>query len=159
MPVIEESLFRLPLKFSVNNIAISLSVLFYFLLSKFIFKTPIINFTSFFFLRLAVSLIFFVSIRFILNLRFYKQLEALWGKNYSIIYRSLCLFFAWVHITNYDYSIALIMLMPLITLPQFIISLYLSYIRLKYGFLHSVIFHSAVNAIPFVISVLKPESQ
>ena len=78
---------------------------------------------------------------------FRKFIAGKWNTYYrGIIYVS-ALVFALIHISNYEYSIMLLVLSPIIVMPQFVIGLFAGYLRVKYGFIWGFYLHSLHNLI------------
>ena len=54
-----------------------------------------------------------------------------------------------VHITNFEHSAALLVFTPLLVAPQFIVGLFIGYLRVKYGFIWGFYLHALHNLILF----------
>ena len=61
--------------------------------------------------------------------------------------------FAWVHALNFANALDNWYLAPLLTLPQFLIALGLSAVRLRYGFEYAVLLHGLNNAFGIVVAI------
>jgi hypothetical protein len=59
-----------------------------------------------------------------------------------------------LHITNYDLTTKIILLTPVLVLPQLIGGFDMSFVRMKYGFLTGLLFHCTNNFISFLPSAL-----
>lgn len=59
--------------------------------------------------------------------------------------------FALVHISNFELDPGRWFIAPLLVVPQFILALYLGYVRMKNGILYSIYVHALNNAIPIFI--------
>ncbi len=71
-----------------------------------------------------------------------------WVKYFHFFFYLSALIFAIVHIGNYtNTGLLFYMLAPLLVIPQFIIGISLGYIRLKLGFVWSILFHGLYNLI------------
>ena len=145
MPVIEELLFRFHLIF--RNKIISFVIPILFLLLSFIKYDYV-----------------FGAIGFILLLLFligYKKNETtdfkkLWYKKFKLIFYTTAFFFAFSHLANYDFSLNVLLLSPILILPQFIGGFLIGYLRVQIGFLWGLSLHIVTNAIlllPFIISL------
>ena len=80
-------------------------------------------------------------------------LKNLWSKNFKTILYLSAILFAYVHIFNYEYSTTILLLSPILIAPQFVIGLFLGYLRMKYNlvlgyFMHAI--HNAIFLIPFI---------
>lgn len=61
--------------------------------------------------------------------------------------------FGFVHVTNFHpLSLRVLLLTPFITLPQLIMGTLLGFVRMKYGIIYSMVFHSTINLIGFMLS-------
>jgi len=76
-----------------------------------------------------------------------------WFKQYRYIFYFSAIFFGFVHIFNYDYSIKMFLLIPLLTAPQIVMGVFLGYMRVRFGIFQSIILHTLHNAI-FVVPAL-----
>lgn len=83
-----------------------------------------------------------------------ERVRNFWFKNYSLFFYLFILAFGLVHINNYkDESINILLLSPILVLPQIIGGTVMAYIRMKlgffWGFLQHAIFNSALMVIAF----------
>ncbi|MCU0440807.1 MAG: CPBP family glutamic-type intramembrane protease [Bacteroidia bacterium] len=153
-PVIEELLFRLHLK-SVKG-----SYIFYLFIC-FVLAVLLINA---FFLRTQVAVALFVLLcvflfTILLTWPYLKQYQftciRFLLKYFHIHVWLSAVVFAMMHVTNYTlYSTTALLLSPLLVLPQLFAGLTLSYIRLKYGILSSIIMHGLHNGLLFTVMYL-----
>lgn len=152
-PLLEEVGCRLCLKYSSSNLTLMIGSWFFFVLG-YIVKTDG-NFTEngLFIFKIITSLLL-CSILF-LCLKKYEKFDSLirnfWLTYPKIILYTLVLWFAFSHILNYRWSPATLLLTPLLTLPQMLGGITLSYARLKYGVIHSIFLHSMSNLIGILI--------
>ena len=72
-----------------------------------------------------------------------------WRTYYKIIFYAAAFIFALVHITNFEHSAALLVFTPLLVAPQFIVGLFIGYLRVKYGFIWGFYLHALHNLILF----------
>lgn len=142
-PLIEEISYRLFLKFTPLNLALSFTFISYFVLSL-ATKTEyyIINFSSLYILLICVG-VFVISYLLIkkkkeIITQFYKN------KFRLILYFSILLF-AYSHLTNYPIKTTVLILSPILIIPQIISGILYSYIRLKLGFMLGVALHIISN--------------
>lgn len=136
-PILEEFTFRLPLLLKKNYIFISIS-----------------SFLLFFaFADLAVSICIFFIILFLFFSRKHWEyyIINLFSKHYKKYFYFMSIFFGALHILNFsEYTPNnLLFIAPLYVLPQFIMGLFLGYIRLKNGIIFSIIAHFLFNA-PYI---------
>jgi hypothetical protein len=150
-PVLEETVYRLPLKYSASALTIAFGFLFYYLLSKSL-GLSVFN-TSFYpFSRLAFTGLFALLLWLLLTTPSVGQyVQNAWTGNLKSIVYFFTIVFAWSHI--YMYHEDYFFLAPLLTLPQFILGLSCAYMRLNYGFWYGVTLHALYNSsllwIPF----------
>lgn len=79
--------------------------------------------------------------------RLYPVLENYWDKYFNYVVYFSAILFALVHIFNYEITRNVILLTPLLVLPQFVIGLMLAYFRVKFGLVWSVYFHALHNLV------------
>ncbi|WP_159467205.1 type II CAAX prenyl endopeptidase Rce1 family protein [Dyadobacter sp. 3J3] len=146
-PIVEELKFRLCLKYSKINFAAFSGIWLFYLLQKFvtgygIFGEP--NHTS---LAVGLSLILMAMVYSFLyeNRDINNRLEEFWQKYYKVIFYVSVVGFGLHHMTDFDLRFSTLLLIPIITLPQTSLGFLLGYVRLKYGFLHGILLHSAYN--------------
>lgn len=151
-PLIEETAFRLSLKFKPIYLSISATLLFFYIISKFYFKTGYINLDNQFLLRIALSIIVGVMI-YLVSKRFAKKLNAFWELNFKWIYYVSIILFGFVHITNFEMNTKNLMLIPILTLPQSVGGIFMGYIRIKYGFVFVCLFHVINNLFALSFSI------
>lgn len=81
-----------------------------------------------------------------------SKLVSLHRQSASFILWLSILAFAWVHALNFSDAVDNWYLAPLLTLPQLIIALSLSAVRLRYGFLYAVLLHGLNNAFGVLVA-------
>lgn len=151
-PLIEEMAFRLPLRFSPKNVGIGGAVLCYFFLNKIFPVTGNFDVENYFVLRISISIAFGIALFFIT--RPYRQkLSAFWKKHFRLILYVVCFTFAFLHIFNFDLTLKIILLTPILTFTQLIGGFTFSFVRMKYGFFYGLIFHILGNA-PVLLTVI-----
>ena len=75
------------------------------------------------------------------------SLKRWWKSWYKIIFYSVAILFAYVHLFNFELTTSVWVLSPFLVLPQFIAGLFLGYMRVKYGLIWSIFLHSMNNLI------------
>ena len=146
-PLLEELVFRLPLKPKISYIIFPIGYILYKLTGHSILNLNKSNFSEYF--SLFIYLILIPSILYPLISKF-KFIELI-KKNYTIYFYILAISFSLMHVLNFlPINPKLILLYPLFVLPQFIIGLGLGYIRNIYGLKYSWLLHSFINT-PFAI--------
>jgi membrane protease YdiL (CAAX protease family) len=146
-PLLEELIFRLPLRFSALNISLPLAFVVLFI--------NVGHAELQFVLAVAVGLL----VRYLLHHRVDRVTGHAFYANYIgwLFYGSTLLFGA-LHIFNFDaktYFVA-----PLIVMPQITAGIFLAFIRLRYGFWWSVLthgFHNFCLLFPLVLLTLGSE--
>lgn len=154
LPLLEELAFRLSLRFKPIYLPISLSVLAYYAVTKFVYQTNLTNTDDHFEIRILtaviVLLIFFILIT---QSKIKNRIHSFWKLNFKWIFYFLCISFAWMHILNYELNLKHLLLLPLITLPKLISAISYGYIRMHYGFIYSLGLHMCWNSIGFIMSL------
>ena len=140
-PVIEEVIFRLPLKPSKINLIVSLSFLCMLFMGGHISNIFYFNFN---FLYKFLSIFFVIVFVIFLNQSFLYKIENKW---YGLYFYFLCSTFALIHIENFYHVLPInfIYLSPLFVVPQFLLGCFAGYIRVKNGVLWSVFLHVLFN--------------
>ena len=141
-PFLEEGAFRLSLNRKRVNIAISLTLISFLLVSSFCFSRSIYC-TDHLLIRIGIALaagvcLFLLLGRFIQSCRF-KPYFWFWG-----------IFFGCVHLMNINYSNLLpldYLSLALYTVTHVIMGLVLGYVRMKNSFATSTLFHVLTNLI------------
>jgi hypothetical protein len=154
IPFIEELANRLYLIFKPINIAISISILFYSLIS-FINQSSFYEFNNFFYLKFAISVILGSIVYFILKTEKIKSIfEKIWLKYFKYIFYFSVLSFGLYHISKYSLTNCMYLLAPLLVIPQIISGIIWGYVRVKYGIFWSVLQHIIHNVcfyLPMII--------
>ena len=154
-PIAEEIGYRLSLLYSKRNISITIFFLSFFLYCKI---TSSFNYEidEHFKYKIIFSLIL-ALLSFILLLKrkdINNRLIFFWSNNHMAILLTSIFLFTFSHIFNFNISNKTLILMPIITFPQLIYAISLSYTRLKYGIFYSIILHSMINITSLVPTFL-----
>ncbi|MBC7914955.1 MAG: CPBP family intramembrane metalloprotease [Pyrinomonadaceae bacterium] len=91
-------------------------------------------------------------------------LSSFWGSNFKGIFYLSSILFGLLHIKNYNYSINVVLLTPILISPQIIAGLFLGYLRIKYNLalgyfmhaLHNAIFFNLIRVFIKVALIVKP---
>jgi len=139
IPILEETVFRLSLKFSKQNLFLSLAALHFTLFyhSYSLFILIIIS--------LTIALIPYMRL---IPVAFYTRLGLIWKKYFPLIYYGLAICFGLVHLSNFqNLRIVHYLVFPLIVSNQIIMGLIFGYVRVtfKNGFIYSVLLHFLIN--------------
>jgi uncharacterized protein len=143
-PVIEEILFRFLLKPKHKNFIIftcfTLSLAFMFFLKE-------SSIYSIIFLTVGIA-----SFLLCLNNNFLRKTQKYLLNHYCSFFYLSCILFGFYHITNYTpLNYKLILILPVIVFPQMIMGVFLGYIRIKFGIIFSILFHSITNIFPILV--------
>ena len=142
-PIIEEILFRYPLKYP-KLILIFLFLSLFALVHSFLGLSP--NYfcvlTSFIIIAIATVLLQF------------KIISAYWHKlvneNYGYFFYWTVIIFAFLHGSNFDMPDNNWYFIPILVMPQFTLALLLGYVRVKKHLGYSIYLHSLNNLIPVI---------
>jgi hypothetical protein len=78
------------------------------------------------------------------------------AKSFKIAFYLFTLVFGFIHITNFEMTSNVLLLAPILVLPQILVGAYFGYIRVRFGLLWSMLLHGSYNA-TFIILSLIPE--
>lgn len=144
-PVIEETIFRLPLNFQKKNVVISFGTLW-------ICSSILVGI----YLNIGVIFLFFLSTICFFTVVALRQDEFDYIKDYcmkSLMWLSI-LVFSFLHIRNYTGITDLNWIVAVVNIiPIFVLALGLTFIRCRVGFWYGVLFHCIVNSF-FLLSLL-----
>lgn len=149
-PLIEELAFRLPLCFSTINLSISTTIISFFLINRFFDLDDHYDLSHNFFFRVLISCLLGFLI-YLLVKSYSKFFEGFYHKRLGIVVYSYTLFFAFMHIANYEANSNYLLISVFIILPHLISGLILSFARLNYGFSYSLFLHFLNNLLPFAV--------
>ncbi|MGB7413657.1 MAG: CPBP family glutamic-type intramembrane protease [Thermosynechococcaceae cyanobacterium] len=149
-PLLEEFIFRLPLRYSPLNVALPLALIAFLIpVETFVFVPGATA------LRLVSAVVVGLGFYVWLHRRGQAKGHSFYAKyTVWIVYASAILFGA-MHIFNFDpktYWIA-----PLVVMPQFTIGMFLSFIRLRHGFGWAIFthgFHNFCALLPYALTQL-----
>lgn len=134
-PLIEEIFFRLIYIFNKRNLCIiifsSLCLIIVFIVKQEFQKA-----------YLFLSIFFF----FVLLLLAFKSSSTFFENHFKLFFFGLAIIFAVLHIFNFSGidSVKHVLIVFLV-IPQFILGIILGYLRISYGFLYAVGFHTIIN--------------
>lgn len=163
-PISEEIGFRLWLRFSPLKWALGLG--FFALFFVAFVDIPFIPNEIFTFDSISGALAsmllvgcVFLFVFFILKLKdFGLKVEKFFTKNFRFFFYTLAIFFAIIHISNYDVDLKSIWYFaPILIFPQLFLSFSISFVRMRYGFAWAVFTHALNNSIAIVpLLILMP---
>ena len=142
VPIVEECMFRLPLSFKKRDILLSIvAILGYIVLfidSSFFILSAIV---------LCGGLVFYLLAR--QKQEGFDKVKGLYGK--YILYFSIILF-AVAHLTNFEsFEISLLPIYLLFLTPLFVMSLIITFVRMRMGFIFAVLFHILNNTVVILL--------
>ena len=152
-PLLEEMLFRFPLKFRRG--AIALTLVFIGTLTANILQLLGLEFVQA--TIIAVVLIVGVSTLLYLNLNDGDRLDDFSNRYYSYFFYAAALLFAFAHVFNYELTSEQMWMTPILVLPQMLLGLMLGFLRVKYGLWASILAHALNNMIPTIALIFMPE--
>lgn len=147
-PILEELLFRLPLRNFFKNIFLSISLLFY-ALTKSVLGIYIVIPSSILILILPYIPGLFIQIETIVNKNARKFFPA--------IFYIISLIFGFLHITNFDHlTKTQYFISPAIVFYQILLGFYLGFLRVrfKWGIIYSIVTHAVFNSFPVLIKMI-----
>jgi hypothetical protein len=144
VPVYEEIIFRLPLKFSKKNISLSLTALL------FIFLYHHYNVTTLLGISLIIVIMLYLNL---LHQSTFSTVELVRQRWFPFIYYGFALGFGLLHMLNFEnLRLAHYLFFPLIVSNQIAMGLLLGYVRVTYshGFILCVLLHFFIN-LPLIL--------
>ncbi len=144
VPIYEEAIFRLPLRFTKRNLAISLAALFFLVFYHVFELYTLIAIAAF--IALIPSFIVIPASAIL-------KAGTVWRRYFPVLYYGLALSFGILHLFNFEnLRLAHFFVFPLIVFNQIIMGLMLGYIRVeyKYGFIYGIILHFLIN-LPLIL--------
>lgn len=143
IPLLEEIIFRLPLKYR----RLTLNIVLPILLLGVSGMTGSAQMPA-----LAVGAVIIIFF-FIFNKRIHNRLERVWEYRFGWVFYGFTFLFTIIHITNYEVTWLTVALFPLLLAPQFFAGFFIGYTRLRSGFAWGAAFHMLHNGL-FVIPAL-----
>lgn len=90
------------------------------------------------------------------NTRIDVKIRALFKRYFGVVFYASVVLFAYAHIFNFT-EIEAWYYTPILVLPQFILALFLGYVRVRNNLWTSIYVHALNNAIPTTLLLLNPE--
>lgn len=149
-PLLEEITFRLAMRFQLRYILIGAIALTLYIVQA--TSSLIEKFASdglyYLYSFAAIGLVTFIA----MCIKYKKSMASGWVTYFPLIFYVLSFAFAMIHIFNFEeFPLRVILLAPIITLPQFILGLGMGYLRMRFGFWYGCLFHVLNNS--FALSV------
>ncbi|QIX62038.1 hypothetical protein HER32_12920 [Hymenobacter sp. BT18] len=147
VPILEELIFRLPLDLRRGSIALGVTLLFFRFVNG---GLLVADFSKFFYwLGVALSIFLFAVVYILLPKGFLSDIQT---KYFKYWYYFIVLAFGLVHISNIKHiEFNYILFYPLFVMPQIIMSIFISNIRMKRGFVWGIALHALINGISFIL--------
>lgn len=142
IPIIEETLFRLNLRYSRLNFAIFIGGVVYYLFN---FLSDLERFHA-----ISLGLLAGAMVWLLIKPNINQILCDFWKVHTKKIFYLFLSIFTLIHITNYEMTSSLFFISPILVLPHFVGGIFYSYARLKAGILFAICLHAINNAIPFI---------
>jgi len=157
LPLLEETAFRLALRFAPAYLALALGVFTYYLMSKVIYQARISDIETAFVMRVGVAgAVAVLGYAVLWRPDVATRLRRFWAQHFAVVFYGSAVAFAAIHAFNYVLTPLTVLLLPLITLPQFIGGLCYGYIRVRFGFSYAYGFHALSNALAIGLALLAP---
>lgn len=135
VPIVEEIVFRLWMKDKKYNLFISLFAIISLLIISLNRNMNEMDVFADFGLLILLFIIFTCKVIPGFQLKYFKY-----------IFYSSCVLFGLLHICNYiDFQTIEWYIFPIVTIQEILAGFFLGFIRMKYGFIYGVLFHSSVN--------------
>ncbi|WP_121965873.1 CPBP family glutamic-type intramembrane protease [Myroides sp. N17-2] len=148
-PLFEEITFRLPLRYKPSYLIISFVFIAFYIVGSIskISDSVTIGLTILF-------TVLFLLLNYFISQKGDKS-QSFYIKYYPYIFYGLAVVFGYVHIANFEeVNTRILLLSPLIVLPQLITGLGMGYVRVRLGFWYGVFFHilhnSAITAVMYL---------
>ena len=146
-PLVEEMIFRFPLRYKIP-----LSILISLIVSGFV--AFLLHKTSLPDIKYVAALVMFGAINYFLlgnsNVDSEDEEEKL-DRLFPIFFYLVAVTFALIHIYNYDSTQFSAWMTPFIVIPQFVLALFLGFVRMRIGIWASIYMHALNNFIPLVL--------
>ena len=150
-PVIEESIFRLPLRFKPINLAIATTVLSWVFIGS--LNAIYGNKECIVFQILCVLIAMPIGVLTLyIGKKYSEKLKIFWTNNFRFIFYASFVLFGLFHAANFDITSKNIIYLPIIILPWFIAGHINGFIRVKYGFIIGILYHVLNNLVLVLLS-------
>jgi len=150
-PFVEEVLFRLLLKPKLKNL-ISFSVIVLLLLGYLFAREKYLVFSVVAPIEILVLVLLYKRKNYLF------KLQRKFIKYFPYIFYFFMLSFGILHISNFtftNFNFWIVLISPLLVAPQIVLGSILGFIRMRFGFFYSVLFHIIINGIGVSFLVLK----
>jgi len=149
-PLLEELVFRFPLKYRKGILLILLaflSILLFFLANKFLNQQYAV----------ILALLLFVPYALLLITQASPISEQGLKKLFPFVFYLTAAMFGFAHVSNYALDPSLWYMTPVLVMPQLLLGMILGFVRLRYGLWASILMHAMNNFFPFMVLLFGPE--
>lgn len=154
-PLLEEVAFRLALRFRLRYVLIG-AVAFVLYIGQ-VASTVIEQYSDTGVLYLAVVMLLLLVGFSSICIKHPAAMAKRWTTHFPWIFYGLSFSFGLIHIFNFEeFPLRVILLAPIITLPQFILGLGMGYLRMRFGFWYGYLFHVLNNGFAISVFLLLP---
>jgi Type II CAAX prenyl endopeptidase Rce1-like len=163
-PIVEEIAFRLPLRISPTNFALSCSFVTLGWFSRwFLYQVGLgflrTNVFEWWLWRGSVALFAGLACFGVMHIdRINKFARTIWSSHFKYVVYGSCLCFGLAHLENIRFSTpaaTAMLVAPLLTVPQILAGLILSFTRVRLGIIWSIVLHSANNLLLVAFATLR----
>jgi hypothetical protein len=146
-PIIEELIFRLPLRISKINLATSFSLIIFLVLNKWCFSNVYLA------LSFSVVLFLLLYIGIIGESSFLNRLTTFFTNHFWMFFYFQALVFGFLHLTNYIVDFRYFYLFPFIVISYISKGCLFGYLRVRftYGIYLSIVSHMVINSIYCIV--------
>jgi len=138
VPIFEETLFRFLLKPTRKNI------IYYALILSFPLAANLIK--GKFHSALIIAFLVLLPLILLLKKSYLQKAQKYYLQHFVLFFYLSCLIFGLGHVANFHpLTYEVLLLAPLLTLPQLFLGTVLGFVRMKYGIVYSVLFHLLIN--------------
>ena len=152
-PLLEEIAFRLALRFRLRTVLIGVTafVIYMAQAASYLFDAENSQASLLLGSVATVSLLGFI----VLCIKRQNAVKAWWNTHFSWVFYIFSVAFALIHIFNFEeFPLKVILLTPIITLPQLILGLGMGYLRMRFGFWYGYLFHVLNNGFAVTVFLL-----
>jgi hypothetical protein len=161
LSIIEELIFRLPLRYTAINLNIAALLFALFAIRSLLFRFGIFGFVTFTerWLWSAVLALLIASVVFVLlrTQPVKRIISRIWLHHFrSVLYFS-CVAFGLAHVYNFtSITVASLLLAPRLVLPQVISGFIFAFARMRLGMIWCIVLHTAHNVLFFFMGPVRP---
>jgi len=152
-PLLEEIAFRLAMRFRLRTVLIGVTafVIYMTQAASQLFGPENSQGLLILGIGATVALLGFV----LLCVKRQNAVKAWWTNHFPWVFYIFSIAFALIHIFNFEeFPLKVILLTPIITLPQLILGLGMGYLRMRFGFWYGYLFHVLNNAFAVTVFLL-----